>query len=87
MSDEVFCQPHRGARSLSEHAPDEAAARPADLVQRDFSASRPNQLWVADITYVATWSGFVYTSFVIDAYSRFIVGWQGKPPGTRGAAD
>jgi putative transposase len=56
--------------------PDETAARPADLVQRDFSATRPNQLWVADITYVATWSGFVYTSFVIDAYSRFIVGWQ-----------
>lgn len=56
--------------------PDEAAIRPADLVQRDFSAARPNELWVADITYVATWSGFVYTSFVVDAYSRFIVGWQ-----------
>jgi transposase InsO family protein len=56
--------------------PDESAARPADLVQRDFSATRPNQLWVADLTYVATWSGFVYTSFIIDAYSRFIVGWQ-----------
>ena len=57
-------------------APDDSAARPADLVQRDFSASRPNQLWVADLTYVATWSGFVYTSFIIDAYSRFIVRWQ-----------
>ena len=56
--------------------PDETAARPADLVERDFSATRPNQLWVADITYVATWSGFVYTSFIIDAYSRAIVGWQ-----------
>ncbi len=56
--------------------PDEAAPRPADLVERDFSADRPNQLWVADLTYVATWSGFVYASFVIDAYSRFIVGWQ-----------
>jgi len=56
--------------------PDETAIRPADLVQRDFSAAHPNELWVADITYVATWSGFVYTSFVIDAYSRFIVGWQ-----------
>ena len=55
---------------------DEHASRPADLVERDFSASRPNQLWVADLTYVATWSGFVYASFVIDAYSRFIVGWQ-----------
>ena len=45
-------------------------------MNRDFSATRPNQLWVADITYVATWSGFVYTSFIIDAYSRAIVGWR-----------
>jgi putative transposase len=45
-------------------------------VNRDFSASRPNQLWVADLTYVATWSGFVYTSFIVDAYSRAIVGWR-----------
>jgi transposase InsO family protein len=56
--------------------PDAAAARPADLVERDFSATRPNQLWVADLTYVATWSGFVYVAFVIDAFSRFLVGWQ-----------
>jgi putative transposase len=56
--------------------PDPAAARPADLVKRDFSASRPNQLWVADLTYVATWSGFVYVALVIDAFSRFLVGWQ-----------
>jgi transposase InsO family protein len=56
--------------------PDAAAARPADLVERDFSAARPNQLWVADLTYVATWSGFVYVAFIIDAFSRFIVGWQ-----------
>jgi putative transposase len=55
---------------------DPVAARPADLVERDFSATRPNQLWVADLTYVATWSGFVYVAFVIDAFSRFIVGWQ-----------
>jgi putative transposase len=55
---------------------DETAVRPADLVNRDFSATRPNQLWVADITYVATWSGFVYTAFIIDAYSRAIVGWR-----------
>jgi putative transposase len=55
---------------------DPAAARPADLVERNFSASRPNQLWVADLTYVATWSGFVYVAFVIDAFSRFLVGWQ-----------
>ena len=52
------------------------APRPADLVERDFSAARPNQLWVADLTYVATWSGFAYVALVIDAFSRFIVGWQ-----------
>jgi putative transposase len=53
-----------------------SAARPADLVERDFSAQRPNQLWVADLTYVATWSGFGYVALVIDAFSRFLVGWQ-----------
>ena len=52
------------------------AVRPPDLVQRDFQASRPNQLWVADLTYVATWSGFVYVAFVIDVFSRAIVGWR-----------
>jgi putative transposase len=56
--------------------PDVTEPRPADLVDRDFSAQRPNQLWVADLTYVATWSGFVYVALVIDAFSRFIVGWQ-----------
>jgi putative transposase len=56
--------------------PDAAAARPADLVERNFSAQRPNQLWVADLTYVATWSGFVYVALVIDAFSRYLVGWQ-----------
>ena len=56
--------------------PDEAAARPADLVERDFSADQPNQLWVADLTYVATWLGFVYVAFIIDAFSRMIVGWR-----------
>jgi putative transposase len=56
--------------------PDQGATRLADLVERDFSAARPNQLWVADLTYVATWSGYVYVAFVIDAFSRFLVGWQ-----------
>lgn len=56
--------------------PDEAADRPVDLVERDFSASGPNELWVADLTYVATWGGFVYAAFVIDAFSRMIVGWR-----------
>jgi transposase InsO family protein len=50
--------------------------RPGDLVQRQFVASRPNQLWVADLTYVATWAGCVYVAFVIDVYSRYIVGWR-----------
>jgi putative transposase len=56
--------------------PDESAARPADLVDRQFAAARPNRLWVVDITYVRTWSGFAYAAFVIDVYSRMIVGWQ-----------
>jgi putative transposase len=68
-----------GARRGKRHRttiPHEGAPRPADLVERDFSAERPNQLWVADLTYVTTWSGFVYVALVIDAFSRFIVGWQ-----------
>lgn len=56
--------------------PDEAAARPADLVARNFTAIRPNQLWVSDLTYVATWRGFVYVAFVIDVFARRIVGWR-----------
>ena len=47
-----------------------------DLVQRDFHATKPNQLWVADLTYVATWAGFVYVAFVIDVFSRAIGGWR-----------
>src|SRR5690606_35235462 len=54
----------------------EGTARPADLVDRRFVASAPNRLWVADLTYVRTWSGFVYVSFVTDVFSRRIVGWQ-----------
>jgi putative transposase len=50
--------------------------RAPDLVDRDFSAPAPNRLWVADFTYVATWSGVVYVAFVIDAFSRRIVGWK-----------
>jgi len=55
---------------------DEVLERPADLVKRSFEADRPNKLWVADITFVATWTGFVYVAFVIDVFSRFIVGWR-----------
>ena len=56
--------------------PDPAAARPADLVQRRFNPLRPNALWAADFTYVATWVGVVYVAFVIDAYARRILGWR-----------
>jgi putative transposase len=56
--------------------PDTAAERPLDLVKRQFTATRPDELWVADFTYVATWAGFVYVAFVIDVYARRIVGWR-----------
>jgi transposase InsO family protein len=55
---------------------DAAAVRPPDLVHRAFTAERPNQLWVADITYVATWAGFAYVAFVVDVFARRIVGWR-----------
>jgi putative transposase len=55
---------------------EKAAVRPPDLVDRDFTAARPNQLWVVDFTYVPTWSGTVFTAFVSDVYSRRIVGWR-----------
>jgi transposase InsO family protein len=56
--------------------PRDADSRPLDLVQRDFTAARPNQLWVADFTYVITWAGFVFVAFITDVYSRMIVGWR-----------
>jgi transposase InsO family protein len=56
--------------------PIDCAERPLDRVKRQFQASRPNQLWVADFTYVATWSGFVYVAFVIDVFARRIIGWR-----------
>ena len=55
---------------------DPATTSPRDLVNRQFKADRPNQLWVADFTYVSTWQGFAYVAFIIDVYSRFIVGWR-----------
>jgi len=55
---------------------DEQLRRPADLVNRSFIAQRPNALWVSDLTYVATWRGFVYVAFVIDVFARRIVGWR-----------
>ena len=56
--------------------PDPAAARRPDLVERDFTARRPNELWVADLTYLRSWEGLSFLAFVLDAYSRMIVGWQ-----------
>jgi putative transposase len=56
--------------------PDPAAVRPEDLVERQFRAERPNQLWVVDFTYVATWSGFVYVAFCLDVFARVITGWR-----------
>jgi putative transposase len=63
-------------RRLRTTRPDPAAARPADLVKRRFSASTPNALWVTDLTYVPTWSGIAYVCFIVDAFSRMIVGWR-----------
>ena len=65
----------RGRRAKTT-VPDEALERPRDLVNREFQASRPNALWVADLTYVATWRGFVYVAFIIDVFARRIVGWR-----------
>ena len=60
--------------------PDLKATRPEDLVQRKFQATQPNQLWVADLTYVATWRGFVYVASVVDVFSLAIVGWRVSTP-------
>jgi putative transposase len=56
--------------------PDRTSPRAPDLVQRRFQADRPNELWVSDFTYVPTWSGFVYVAFIIDVFSRMVVGWR-----------
>jgi putative transposase len=66
----------RGKRVVRTTIADKNAARPADLVKRDFTATAPNRLWVLDFTYVATMSGFVYVAFGIDVFSRMIVGWR-----------
>ena len=63
-------------RTFRTTIPGDAADRPLDLVHREFKAVRPNQLWVADLTCVATWRGFMYVAFVIDVFSRRIVGWR-----------
>ena len=66
----------RRGRKRRTTIPAEFSTRPADLVDRHFVAAAPNLLWIADITYVATWSGFVYTSFIFDVFSRRIIGWR-----------
>jgi len=63
-------------RKIKTTIPAELDVRPADRVNRDFTVSEPNRLWVADLPYVATWRGFVYVAFVIDAFARRIVGWR-----------
>jgi len=66
----------RGRKGKSTTIPDPAAARPLDLVTRRFTAARPNALWVADLTYVATWRWFAYVAFMVDVFSRRVVGWR-----------
>ena len=70
-----ICGVQRGRR-LRTTRPDERAERPPDLVDRKFSATRPNALWVTDLTFVPTWSGVAYVCFIVDAFSRTIVGWR-----------
>lgn len=65
----------RGARCRTT-IPDDRVERPVDHVNRQFRATRPNELWVADFTYVATWVGFVYVAFVVDVFARRIIGWR-----------
>ncbi|MFM6585748.1 MAG: IS3 family transposase [Dolichospermum sp.] len=66
----------RRGKSVRTTVPDAKAACPLDRVNRQFQAERPNQLWVADFTYVSTWQGFVYVAFIIDVFARCIVGWR-----------
>jgi putative transposase len=65
----------RGRRVITTRR-DDTAPRSPDLVKRNFTATAPNQLWVTDLTYVPTWSGVAYTCFIVDAFSRMIVGWR-----------
>jgi putative transposase len=75
MADQGWSGALRGKKHRTT-IPAPADARPRDLVDRDFTATAPNQLWVADFTYVATWTGTVYVAFVFDVFSRRIVGWR-----------
>jgi putative transposase len=75
MTNMGICGVQRGQKRYTTVA-DKHAQRPPDLVNRQFQAERPDQLWLADITYASTWEGWLYVAFVLDCYSRMIVGWQ-----------
>lgn len=75
MGELGLCGARRG-RQIRTTTPDPAASRPPDLVNRAFAPRAPNRVWVADFSYVPTWSGMVYVAFVIDAYARRILGWR-----------
>jgi transposase InsO family protein len=66
----------RGSKKRTTIVDETAVEQARDLLQRDFTATRPNEKWVADITYLRNWSGFVYLAFILDCHSRMIVGWQ-----------
>ena len=76
MRQQGLCGARRGKAFTITTTSDDRMHRPADLVERKFQACAPNRLWVADLTYVKTHTGWVYVAFIIDVYSRFIVGWQ-----------
>ena len=76
MRAQGLCGAVRGRAFKVTTIADTSVTRPPDLVNREFRAVEPNRLWVADLTYVATWSGFVYVAFIIDVFSRWIVGWR-----------
>jgi len=73
---ELGLQGVRRGKRWKTTVPDELSPKPLDLVDRQFVAERPNQLWVADFTYVPTWQGLVYVAFILDVYARRIVGWR-----------
>src|SRR5919109_2951991 len=77
-TDETLVRPHSetSSKRRTTIADESALERARDLLQRDFTATGPNEKWVCDITYLRTWNGFLYLAFVLDCYSRMIVGWQ-----------
>jgi putative transposase len=76
MRANAICGAKRRGKPWRTTKPDPVARRRPDLVERDFSAGGPNELWVADLTYLRCWEGVVFFAFILDAYSRRVVGWQ-----------